>query len=154
MPYYTAMAMGLFFAALGLPGLCGFPGEVFVVLSVWKFSPLLAILSAAVVVLTAAYILWAVQRVYLGAEYKGPHEDHLTPSNFRENAIATVLLFFAILLACLKPGALMDKTVDQQTTACRLDCRRRSPARPSGGTWRTERCRDAELPGAGRNRIL
>jgi NADH-quinone oxidoreductase subunit M len=117
MPYYTALAMGLFFAALGLPGLCGFPGEVFVVLSVWKFSPLLAIISAAVVVLTAAYILWAVQRVYLGAEYKGPHEDHLTPSNFRENAIGTALLFFAILFGVFPSLVLryMDKTIDQQT---------------------------------------
>jgi NADH-quinone oxidoreductase subunit M len=117
MPYYTAMAIGLFFAALGLPGLCGFPGEVFVVLSVWKFSPWMAILSAAVVVLTAAYILWAVQRVYLGAEYKGPHEDHLTPSNFRENAIGTVLLFFAILFGVFPNLVLryMNRTIDQQT---------------------------------------
>jgi NADH-quinone oxidoreductase subunit M len=86
-------------------------------MSVWMFSPLLAILSAAVVVLTAAYILWAIQRVYLGAEYKGPHEDHLTPSNLRENAIGTVLLFFAILFGVF-PGLVlqyMDKTIDQQT---------------------------------------
>lgn len=54
MPVYTAMAMGLFFAALGLPGLCGFPGEVWVVLSVWKYSILLAVVSASVVVLTVA----------------------------------------------------------------------------------------------------
>ena len=33
----------------------------------------LAVISAAVVILTAGYILWAIQRVYLGAEYKGPH---------------------------------------------------------------------------------
>ena len=33
----------IFFAGLGLPGLCGFVGEVFVVLSVWKFSYLLAV---------------------------------------------------------------------------------------------------------------
>ena len=36
MPIYTAVAVGIFFAALGLPGLCGFIGEVFVVLSVWN----------------------------------------------------------------------------------------------------------------------
>ncbi len=117
MPYYTAMAMGIFFAGLGLPGLCGFIGEVFVVLSVWKFDITLAVLSAAVVVLTAAYILWAIQRVYLGAEYKGPHEDHLTPSNFRENAIGTVLLFFAIWFGVFPATLLvyMDKTIDRQT---------------------------------------
>ncbi|MEX2174553.1 MAG: NADH-quinone oxidoreductase subunit M [Pirellulaceae bacterium] len=117
MPYYTAMAMGLFFAGLGLPGLCGFIGEVFVVLSVWKFSYVLAILSASVVILTAAYILWAVQRVYLGAEYKGPHEDHLTPSTLRENAIGTALLAFAILLGVFPYQTVlvyMDQTIDQQ----------------------------------------
>ena len=124
MPFYTALAIGIFFAGLGLPGLCGFIGEVFVVLSVWKFDYTLAILSAAVVILTAAYILWAIQRVYLGSEYKGPHEDHLTPSNLRENAIGTVLLVFAILFGVFPhtfPGGApsilkyMDKTIDQQT---------------------------------------
>jgi NADH-quinone oxidoreductase subunit M len=124
MPYYTALAIGIFFAGLGLPGLCGFIGEVFVVLSVWKFDYTLAILSAAVVILTAAYILWAIQRVYLGSEYKGPHEDHLTPSNLRENTIGTVLLVFAILFGVFPhtfPGGApsilkyMDATIDQQT---------------------------------------
>ncbi|MCP6726363.1 NADH-quinone oxidoreductase subunit M, partial [Klebsiella pneumoniae] len=32
MPHYTALAAGIFFAGLGLPGLCGFIGEVFSVL--------------------------------------------------------------------------------------------------------------------------
>ncbi len=97
MPVYTALSIGIFFAALGLPGLCGFIGEVFVVLSVWNYDPTLAIISASVVILTAAYILWTIQRVYLGAEYKGPHEEHLTPSTFRENLIAGTLFVAAIL---------------------------------------------------------
>jgi NADH-quinone oxidoreductase subunit M len=90
---------------------------VFVVLSVWKFDIILAIISASVVVLTAAYILWAIQRVYLGAEYKGPHEDHLTPSNLRENAIGVVLLVFAIWFGVFPATLLvyMDKTIDRQT---------------------------------------
>ncbi len=97
MPVYTALSIGIFFAGLGLPGLCGFIGEVFVVLSVWQFSHALAIISAAVVVLTAAYILWTLQRVYLGAEYRGPHEEELTPSTMRENLIAGTLFVFAIV---------------------------------------------------------
>ena len=137
MPYYTAMAIGIFFAGLGLPGLCGFIGEVFVVLSVWKFSYLLAVLTAAVVILTAAYILWAVQRVYLGAEYKGPHEDHLTPSNFRENMIGTVLLVFAILFGIFPyqipalgiPSVLkyMDATIHQQVADLEVWTRENHP---------------------------
>jgi NADH-quinone oxidoreductase subunit M len=104
--------------------LCGFIGEVFVVLSVWKFSYVLAVLSAAVVILTAGYILWAVQRVYLGPEYKGPHGEHLTPSDFRENAIGVVLCVFAVLFGIFpyqlpggQPSVLryMQATIDQQT---------------------------------------
>ena len=38
MPTYAGISMVIFFAALGLPGLCGFIGEVLVVLSVWKFQ--------------------------------------------------------------------------------------------------------------------
>ena len=97
MPVYSGMAIAIFFAGLGLPGLCGFIGEVLVTLSSWNYSRVLAAISAFTVILTAAYILWAIQRVYLGAEYKGPHGDHLTPITPRELAIATPLVFFAIL---------------------------------------------------------
>jgi NADH-quinone oxidoreductase subunit M len=97
MPLYSGLSAGLFFAGLGLPGLCGFIGEVFVVLSTWNYSPVLAIISASGVILTAGYILWAMQRVYLGAEYKGPHAEDLTPINTRETSIASVLLALAIV---------------------------------------------------------
>src|SRR5262245_49263609 len=125
MPAYTAMAIILFFAGLGLPGLCGFIGEVFVVLSVWKFKYWMAVASAFVVILTAGYILWAVQRVYLGPEYKGPHGDHLTPSNFRENLIGATLCVFAVIFGVFpdklpggQPSVLqyMNKTIDKQVT--------------------------------------
>ena len=98
MPLYGGLSAGLFFAGLGLPGLCGFIGEVFVVLSTWSFNPALAIVAASGVILTAGYILWAMQRVYLGAEYKGPHPEDLTPMNMRETAIAGTLLTLAVIL--------------------------------------------------------
>lgn len=98
MPLYGGLAVGIFFAGMGLPGLCGFIGEVFTVFSAWNFSPFLAILAASGVILTAGYILWAVQRVYLGAEYKGPHPEAITPMNGREAFIGFTLLAFAILL--------------------------------------------------------
>ncbi|MFZ5829802.1 MAG: complex I subunit 4 family protein [Planctomycetota bacterium] len=109
MPLYTAFSMGIFFAALGLPGLCGFIGEFFVVLSSWKYSMLLAIIAASVVVLTAAYILWTLQRVYLGPQYRGPHGEALTPMTGREVAIAAPLLALAIVLG-VYPQALFDYT--------------------------------------------
>ncbi len=118
MPVYSGIAMGIFFAGLGLPGLCGFIGEVLVVLSVWNYSMVLAVISAGVVVLTAAYILWTLQRVYLGPEYKGPHGEAITRITPRELSIAAPLLALAIFLG-VYPQALfnymtpsVDRTVD------------------------------------------
>jgi NADH-quinone oxidoreductase subunit M len=117
MPVYSGLAMGIFFAALGLPGLCGFIGEVFVVLSVWNYSMAAAVVAASVVILTAGYILWTIQRVYLGAEYRGPHPEALKPATPREVAIAAPLLALAILFG-VYPQAIfhymspsVDKTV-------------------------------------------
>jgi NADH-quinone oxidoreductase subunit M len=118
MPVYTALAIGIFFAGLGLPGLCGFIGEVLVVLSVWQYSYALAVISAAVVILTAAYILWAIQRVYLGAEYKGPHEEELTEIKPRELGVAIPLFVLAIVLGVFPYQTVlryMDGTIDRQT---------------------------------------
>jgi NADH-quinone oxidoreductase subunit M len=121
MPVYSGIAVGIFFAGLGLPGLCGFIGEVLVVLSVWNYSIALAVISAAVVILTAGYILWAIQRVYLGPSYKGPHPEALTPMTLREFSIAAPLLALAIYFG-VNPNALLkymqpsvDKTVVELT---------------------------------------
>jgi NADH-quinone oxidoreductase subunit M len=116
MPVYAGLAVAVFFAGLGLPGLCGFIGEVLVTLSSWNYSRALAVVSAFTVILTAAYILWAIQRVYLGAEYRGPHGDHLTPMTPRELSIATPLVFLAILFG-VAPQILFNyvkPTVDRQ----------------------------------------
>jgi NADH-quinone oxidoreductase subunit M len=118
MPVYAGLAMVLFFAGLGLPGLCGFWGEAFVTLSAWNLSKAIAVCSAAVVIITAAYILWTLQRVYLGAEYKGPHGDHLTPITPREIAIAAPLVALAIFLG-VNPQFVfnyMTPTVNQTVT--------------------------------------
>jgi NADH-quinone oxidoreductase subunit M len=107
MPLYSGLSVGIFFAALGLPGLCGFIGEVFVVAATWKYSMALAVVAASVVILTAGYILWTIQRVYLGPQYKGPHGEALTPMTRREVAIAAPLLAFAILFG-VYPKAMLD----------------------------------------------
>jgi NADH-quinone oxidoreductase subunit M len=109
MPHYTGLAAGIFFAGLGLPGLCGFIGEAFSVLSAWQYDRLLAVIAAAGVILTAGYILWTIQRVYFGPTYNGPHPEALTqmPMTNREACIAYVLLAFAIVLGVL-PNLLID----------------------------------------------
>jgi NADH-quinone oxidoreductase subunit M len=109
MPVFGGISIVIFFAAMGLPGLCGFWGEVFVVFSAWSYSMVLAVIAAAVVILTAGYILWTVQRVYLGPEYKGPHGEALTPMNGREISIAVPLVVMTVVLG-VYPRALLDYT--------------------------------------------
>jgi NADH-quinone oxidoreductase subunit M len=66
MPLYTGVTGFAFFAAMGLPGLSAFISEVLVLLGSWRVNPGLTVIAASAVVLTAAYMLWALQRMYLG----------------------------------------------------------------------------------------
>ncbi len=99
MPVYSALAIGLFFAGLGLPGMAGFIGEVFVLLGSWNYSPWATVFGVLGVILTAAYFLLMIQRVYLGPRYVGPNEGGLSlPLSWREFTVAGVLLALSIML--------------------------------------------------------
>ncbi|MFG0331038.1 MAG: NuoM family protein [Phycisphaerales bacterium] len=119
MPAYTGLAAIGFFAGLGLPLLCGFPGEAMSLLGFFQATEWLVgaeewvpysgpgaqtlvitigIIAASGVVLTAGYILWMFQRVYMG-----PAKPEYTYSgreavNGREYLVMGTLAVFAILL--------------------------------------------------------
>jgi NADH-quinone oxidoreductase subunit M len=95
MPMFSGVSAVIFFAAMGLPGLCGFFGEFLVVLGAWSFSPTFAILAALTIVLTAAYFLWAVQRVFLGTNAGYKHFADVTP---RELICVLPLVVVAVAL--------------------------------------------------------
>ncbi len=103
MPLYGGISAIIFFAALGLPGLCGFVGEFMVILSTWNFSTaaapyigqVFAVLAAATVVITAAYILWTLQRVYLGTN---PAYKNYEDIDLRELLCIIPLVVLAIAL--------------------------------------------------------
>ncbi|MGC3997316.1 MAG: NADH-quinone oxidoreductase subunit M [Anaeromyxobacter sp.] len=66
LPEYSAV-MGLaFFASLGLPGLAGFVSEFMVFTGSFPRYTLFTVLAATSVVITAAYYLWAIHRMFLG----------------------------------------------------------------------------------------
>jgi NADH-quinone oxidoreductase subunit M len=131
MPVYTGLANVGFFANLGLPGLCGFVGEVMVLLGSFGAAKsdsilikggfatpqqiyTLAVISCFGVVLTAGYMLWTIQRVYLGPEkpeYKGfPEVDG------REITVLAPLAVFAILLGIL-PSVFVFAFTEQTVAA-------------------------------------
>jgi NADH-quinone oxidoreductase subunit M len=98
MPRYAGAMTVAFFAALGLPGLSGFISEMFSLLGAFQTFRTLTIIGAATIVLTAAYMLWVLQRVFLGAL---PEKwKDLTDMNGRETfmlaTLGVIVIFFGI----------------------------------------------------------
>jgi NADH-quinone oxidoreductase subunit M len=124
MPVYTAFSTVGCFANLGLPGLCGFVGEVMVLLGAFQAARpdsvlylhfaqigdsavqsflfadrVLAVIACFGVVLTAGYMLWTIQRVFFGPE-KTEYKSFPEVTD-RELVVLTPLAIMAILLGVL-----------------------------------------------------
>jgi NADH-quinone oxidoreductase subunit M len=105
MPLYTGITALAVFASMGLPGLSGFISEVLVLLGTWQKYPGLAILGATGVILTAGYLLWTIQRVYLGPvneKYKS-----LPDINGRE-LFTLIPLGAIVILVGVYPSVVLD----------------------------------------------
>ncbi len=94
LPVYTGVTGFAFFAAMGLPGFSAFISEVLVLLGAWQQYPALTIVAASAVVLTAGYLLWALQRMYLGA----PNEKYRTLPEINARELFTLVPLGAIVL--------------------------------------------------------
>jgi NADH-quinone oxidoreductase subunit M len=66
MPVYTGITSLAFFAALGLPGLSSFISEVLVFIGAFNVYRTITVISVIGIVLTAGYLLWTMQRMFLG----------------------------------------------------------------------------------------
>ena len=95
-PEYAGLLGLAFFASLGLPGLCGFISEFTVFMGALPRYQVLTMISATSIIITAAYYLWAIQRMMLGKlnqRYVG-----LADVNWRERLtlypLAALIIFF------------------------------------------------------------
>src|SRR4051794_9805194 len=129
MPVYTGFSTVACFANLGLPGLCGFVGEVMVLIGAFQAAKpdsilrqmgasqstimTLAVISCFGVILTAGYMLWTIQRVFFGPEK--PEYKSFPEVNQREIVVLTPLTVMCILLGILPTVfffTFTQKTVD------------------------------------------
>ncbi len=105
MPRYAAVMTIAFFAALGLPGLSGFISEALSLLGAFQTFRTLTIIGAVTIVLTAGYMLWVLQRVFLGTlpeKWQG-----LTDMNGRETFMLATLAVIVIFLG-IYPSPMLD----------------------------------------------
>jgi NADH-quinone oxidoreductase subunit M len=116
MPVYFGLSAIGIFANLGLPGLCGFIGEIMVLLGSFEGArpdsiliksgaatsgqiyPF-AVIACFGIILTAAYMLWTLQRVYFGAERA--EYRNFKEVDQREQVVLWPLAVMALLLGIL-----------------------------------------------------
>jgi NADH-quinone oxidoreductase subunit M len=98
-PVYAGMLSFCSFASLGLPGMTGFIAELSVLTGTYNASPLIAGLALIGIVVTAAYMLWMLQRVLLGP--LNPKWEKMPDANGREilslAPLMALMLFFGII---------------------------------------------------------
>ena len=82
MPLYFSFFSFALFAALGLPGLSGFVSEAMIFMGIFPVYRGITIISALGIIIGAAYVLWMLQRVFLGP--KNDKWDSLPDINARE----------------------------------------------------------------------
>jgi len=104
-PEYAGLLGLAFFASLGLPGLCGFVSEFTVFLGSLATWQTMTIISALSVIITAAYYLWAIQRMMLGQ--LNPAYTTLPDVNWRER-LTLYPLGALIILFGFYPSAILN----------------------------------------------
>ena len=105
MPRYTSIFSLALFAALGLPGLSGFVGEALVFIGAFEVYRTVTIVSALGIVIGAAYVLWMLQRVFLGP-LNEKYRD-LPEISMRE-AISVVPIGVLVILFGVYPAPLIN----------------------------------------------
>jgi NADH-quinone oxidoreductase subunit M len=99
MPVYTGVMAIAFFAAIGLPGLSGFISEVLVFLGAFRTYPVLTVISGLSIIIGAGYMLWALQKIFLGTlpeKWKGPWDP--TGKLYKTDDINTIELVALVRL--------------------------------------------------------
>jgi NADH-quinone oxidoreductase subunit M len=107
MPVYTGFVTVAFFAAIGLPSLSGFISEAFVFIGAFSVEGIriLTIVSTLGILLGAGYMLWTLQRVYLGK--LNEKWNKLTDLDIREYVMFVPLTLIIIFLG-VYPSAMLD----------------------------------------------
>jgi NADH-quinone oxidoreductase subunit M len=90
-PMFAAMLTIVTFSSIGVPGTNGFVGEFLVLIGAFKTEPIYAVVATTVVIISAGYLLWAIQRILFNSLDK-PENEHVPDLNGRELAVMLPLI--------------------------------------------------------------
>ena len=86
--------------SMGMPGFSGFVAELPIYMGAWKAAPLVAIVAAISIVITAAYILLVVRRVFFG-EVPEAIKPGLSAISLKDKFVVVMLSLIMILIGVL-----------------------------------------------------
>jgi NADH-quinone oxidoreductase subunit M len=90
-PMFAALLTVVTFSSIGVPGTNGFVGEFLVLVGAFRTEPVLAVIATTAVIISAAYLLWAIQRILFNPLDK-PENQHIPDLNRRELAVMVPLI--------------------------------------------------------------
>jgi NADH-quinone oxidoreductase subunit M len=96
-PMFAALLTLVSMSSIGLPGTNGFIGEYLVLLGSFKPYPVLTTIATTGVILAAAYLLWAIQRIIFNPLDKKENE-RMPDLNWREVSLMAPLVAVIIWL--------------------------------------------------------
>jgi NADH-quinone oxidoreductase subunit M len=96
-PMFAALLTFVSLSSIGLPGTNGFIGEFLVLLGAFRTTPILTVVATTAVILAAAYLLWAIQRILFNPLDK-PENEHVPDLNRRELILMAPLVALIIWL--------------------------------------------------------
>jgi NADH-quinone oxidoreductase subunit M len=139
MPAFAVALSVVALSSIGVPGTNGFVGEFLVLIGSFRTQPVFALIAATAVIFSAAYLLWALQRIIYNPLTK-PENQQLRDLNWREIGLLAPLIF-AIFWMGVYPAPILAKTrtaaarlverVEGIKVTARADASRSAPARPA-----------------------
>ena len=122
-PMFAAMLTIVTFSSIGVPGTNGFVGEFLVLIGSFRTTPVLSLIATTVVIISAGYLLWAIQRILFNSLDK-PENEHIPDLNKRELAVLLPLVAAIVWLGVYPAPVLNRMQGAAQRFVTTVDARR------------------------------
>lgn len=126
-PMFAALLTIVTFSSIGVPGTNGFIGEFLVLIGSFRTEPIMAVIASVVVIISAAYLLWAIQRILFNPLDK-PENEHIPDLNKRELAVMLPLVACIVWLGVYPAPVLRRMQGAAERFVTTVNARRDMPA--------------------------
>jgi len=108
LPIFGTLLLTVIFAAIGLPGLSGFPGEFTLLVGVFQESAAAAVFASLGIVLGAWYLLDLFRKAFVGPLERA--ENRILPDVHRREAVVLLPLVILMFVVGILPGLILRPT--------------------------------------------